>query len=70
MKQKLIDLLPGTIFIGFIILYVIVGSLEADRISIGQALTGGGITLMFTAIETVAYNKTWKEDVQDERDRR
>ena len=61
MKHKLIDLLPGTIFIGFIILYVIVGSLEADRISIGQALTGGSITLMFMAIETVAYNFLGKE---------
>lgn len=62
MKQKLKALLPLSIALALLYLYGVAGSLEVDKISLGQAWLRGGITSMYLVLATVTYIILGKEE--------
>lgn len=55
MKRKIKAFLPLTIFLAFLYLYGLAGSLEVDKITVGQFAVRVSITLLYMVIAAVTY---------------
>lgn len=66
MEQKHKSRLQALLILSFsaALLFVIgrMGALELDRITMGQALTSGGVGLAFVVVSAIAYIFVGKED--------
>lgn len=64
MKHKLISILPLTIFLAFLYLYGLAGSLEVDKLTVKQFVVRVSITLLYMVIAAVTYKILGEEDEQ------
>lgn len=61
-KSRLQAFLVVTFTMALIYVYGIAGSLELDRITMGQALTSGAVGLAYMAVSAITYNYVGKEE--------
>lgn len=61
-KSRLQLFLAVTFMLALLYVYGIAGSLECDRITVGQALVGGAIGIMFMLISGITYTYLGKEE--------
>lgn len=57
MKRKIKAFLPLTIFLAFMYLYGLAGSLEMDKLTVKQFAVRVSITLLYMVIAAVTYIK-------------
>lgn len=62
MKQKLKSVVPLTIFLAFLYLYGLTGSLEVDKLTIKQFAVRVSITLLYMVLAAVTYKILGKEE--------
>ena len=55
MKRKIKAFLPLTIFLAFMYLYGLAGSLEVDKLTVNQFVVRVSITLLYMVIAAVTY---------------
>lgn len=62
MRRILVSILPLTIFLAFLYLYGLAGSLEVDKLTVKQFAVRVSITLLYMVIAAVTYKILGKEE--------